>query len=215
MDAQSRPNHAPAPVQPQYRREIVHTPQAMPPFWQRHSTWIFAGIGGLSLLAIAIALFTGGDSATYQPEPVQRLDKDAIVAGAADRVETDIFNSTEQLHDFRTQLLSQEATRYQQEAAKQIQDPEAPCYRQPEACVFDQFSLDAIAQIEQARSTQDYQQMLLATARVEAVELARSGLIAEEPESSLTQLAIQNLVEAHRRLRSASAEAKAAEVMAE
>ncbi|MEO1401929.1 MAG: hypothetical protein AAFV72_11865, partial [Cyanobacteria bacterium J06635_1] len=85
-------------------------------------------------------------------------------------------------------------------------------YRQSIECPLDQFTLDAVAQIEQARNNRDWQTMLLATMRVKASELARSGGRMSEPEVSLTQVAITDLVEHHQLLRAVTAEAKAQEL---
>lgn len=204
----------PPQVNKQYRQEIVHIPDAQQPVWQRPTTLVAVAVGGVSVTAVALVLFGGNGDGIYQPEANRELDKAAIVAGAQQASEGQIFNSLEQLEAFRVQLIAQEAERYARAAEKQVQDVEASCYLQAVSCVYDQFGQDAIAQIEQAKASQDWQTMILAEARVQAVELARQGVIAPEPETNLTQLAIQNLVDAHQKIRAASAEAKAAELRA-
>lgn len=212
MDASSTPNRPPPSVPPEYRQEIVHIPQALPPFWQRQSSWVLGGVGSLSVLAISTALFVGNRQAVYEPQPSQTLDKDAIVAGAAGDFDESLFNNSEQLAAFREQVLTQEADRYLREAQNLAQDPDADCYLQSDACGLNQFSLDAVTLLEEAKAGHDYQTMILAEARIQAIEKAREGVRPLEPEVNLTQLAIENLVQTHRRIEGASAEAKAAEV---
>jgi len=170
-------------------------------------------VGGLVLLGIGISLFSSApQTEVYEAEPENQLDKSAIVAGAEESHAHTVFQSTEQLNAFHTQLLSQEAQRYLLEAQRQATDETAPCFQQSVFCALDQFQQDAIAQIEQARADRDWQTMLQALDRVEAVELARKATSPTEPEINLSQLAIDNLVNSHQRYRGASAEAKAWEV---
>lgn len=172
-----------------------------------------ASVGALVLLGLGISLFSSSpQTEVYEAEQEAQLDKGAIVAGAQDSHANTVFQSTEQLQQFEAQLLSQEAQRFLLEAQRQVTDPNEPCYSQSVNCALDQFQRDAINQIEQARGARDHQAMLLAIARVEAVELARAATAPTEPEVNLTQLAIDNLVQSHQRYRGASAEAKAWEV---
>ncbi|ASC70301.1 hypothetical protein XM38_012380 [Halomicronema hongdechloris C2206] len=202
----------PFTVPPEFRREIVRIDQPAPKWWQRQDVLIAGGIGSIAVLGLGIALFTGTGGQTYQPEPSMELDKDAIVAGAESSTEELIYQSSEQLQAFREQLLSQEARRYLLEAERQATDPEASCFSQSVHCALDQFARDAIASIERAKADRDWQQMLGAVSRVQAIELARQSVAPVEPEANLSQLAIQNLVESRQRLRSAEAESKAWEV---
>ncbi|MBE7384436.1 MAG: hypothetical protein F6J95_023855 [Leptolyngbya sp. SIO1E4] len=170
-------------------------------------------VGGVLVISVGTALFSSHrEVEVYESAPEAALDKSAIVAGANDSHSHTLFQSTAQLDDFEQQLLSQEAQRYLQEAQVQVIDVNAPCYGQSVFCPLDQFQQDAIAQIEQARSNRDWQTMLRALDRVEAVELARASTMPAEPEVNLSQLAIDNLLQSHKRYRGASAEAKAWEV---
>lgn len=169
--------------------------------------------GVVCLLGVGLALLSSApETDVYEAEPTAQLDKNAIVTGAQDSHANTVFQSTEQLEQFEQQLLSQEAQRYLLEAQRQVTDPNEPCFAQSVNCALDQFQRDAVAMIEQARGARDHQAMLLAIARVEAVELAREATAPTEPEVNLTQLAIDNLVESYQRYRGASAEAKAWEV---
>ena len=170
-------------------------------------------VGGLILLGVGISLFSSAPQTdVYEAEPENQLDKSAIVTGAEDSHANTVFQSTEQLSAFRAQLLSQEAQRYLLEAQRQATDATAPCFQQSVFCALDQFQQDAIAHIERARTDRDWQAMLQAMDRVQAVELARQATAPVEPEVNLSQLAIDNLVNSHQRYRGASAEAKAWEV---
>lgn len=182
--------------------------------YTRHPKVVVGAISGVvCLLGVGIAVFSSSpETEVYQAEPEVQLDKGAIVAGAQDSLSQTVFQSTTQLAEFRQQLLSQEAQRYLLEAQRQVTDPSEPCYSQSVNCALDQFQRDAVFMIEQARGARDHQAMLLAIARVEAVELARGATAPTEPEVNLSQLAIDNLVQSHQRYRGASAEAKAWEV---
>jgi len=182
--------------------------------YTRHPKVVVGVVSGVvCLLGVSIAVFSSSpETEVYEAEPEVQLDKGAIVAGAQDSLSQTVFQSTTQLDEFRQQLLSQEAQRYRLEAQRQVTDPNEPCFAQSVNCALDQFQRDAVAMIEQARGARDHQAMLLAIARVEAVELAREATAPTEPEVNLTQLAIDNLVESYQRYRGASAEAKASEV---
>lgn len=185
--------------------------------WQQYTRQpkVIAGaaVGSLLLLGLGISLFSAApETEIYEAAPEVQLDKAAIVAGAQWSHEQTLFQSTEQLQAFRQQLLSQEAQRYFLVAQQQVTDPNQPCYGQSVFCALDQFQQDAIAHIEQARTTRDWQAILRALDRVAAVELARQSTLPTEPEVNLSQLAIDNLVQSHQRYRGAAAEAKAWEV---
>ena len=185
--------------------------------WQHHTrnpkVLMGMSVGGIVLLGLGISLFSSApQTEVYEARPETELDKAAIVAGAQASHTDTIFQSTEQLKAFRHQLLGQEAQRYLQAAQQQVTDPTKSCYAQSIFCVLDQFQRDAISHIEQARATRDWQAMLRALNRVQAIELARQSMPSMEPEVNLSQLAIDNLVQSHQRYRAASAEAKAWEV---
>ena len=172
-----------------------------------------ASVGILLALGVGISLLSSRpQTEVYEAESEAQLDKSSIVADAQDSHSNTIFQSTAQLEQFEQQLLSQEAHRYLLEAQSQVTNPDKPCFGQSVHCVFDQFQQDAINQIEHARNRRDAQAMLTALDRVDAVELARKAVMPSEPEVNLSQLAIDNLVQSHKRVRGASAEARAWEV---
>ena len=172
-----------------------------------------AGVGVLLVLGVGISLFSSSpQSEVYEASPAAELDKSAIVTGAQASHSNTVFQSTQQLEEFEQQLLSQEAQRYLLEAQRQVTDATEPCFSQSAFCALDQFQADAIAQIEQARVDRNWPAMLSALDRVEAIELARAAAAPMEPETNLSQLAIDNLVQSHQRHRGATAEARAWEV---
>ena len=185
--------------------------------WKQYTRNPQVVVGGavsiVCLLGVGISLFSSSpQSEVYEASPEAELDKSAIVAGAQDSHRNTLFQSTQQLDEFEQQLLSQEAQRYLLEAQRQVTDTTEPCFSQSAFCALDQFQADAITQIEHARADRNWPAMLSALDRVAAIELARAAAAPLEPETNLSQLAIDNLVKSHQRHRGATAEAKAWEV---
>ncbi|MEO0456778.1 MAG: hypothetical protein AAF152_09365 [Cyanobacteria bacterium P01_A01_bin.114] len=204
----------PLPPQPSAQsdaHDIVHVSSAKA-WWLDRKNQVICGLsaGALLLLGLTIKDSTAPVVGQYAPQTAQ-VDKSALVSGAIEDTDSAIELSLMQVDEFQSQLLSQEAKRIYAEAEKQTIDPNARCYRQSIECPLDQFTLDAVAQIEQARNNRDWQAMMIATMRVKASEIARSGGRMAEPEVSLTQVAIADLVEHHQILRAVTAEAKADE----
>lgn len=196
---------------PQTDRSLVNVPQGSA-WWQDRKNQVICGLSAGALILLGLTLReSSAPVGQYAPQAVQ-MDKSALVSGAVEDTDSAIELSLMQLDEFQGQLLSQEAQRIYAEAENQTIDPTARCYRQSIECPLDQFTLDAVAQIEQARNNRDWQTMMLATMRVKAAELARSGGRMSEPEVSLTQVAITDLVEHHQLLRAVTAEAKAQEL---
>ncbi|MEO0769455.1 MAG: hypothetical protein AAFY72_08470 [Cyanobacteria bacterium J06649_4] len=214
-------------LQPGERPAILHTvhlndqgsQRAMPSTsWQ--ADWItfavhrwrwlcLGGIACVALLATAALVNTKAENLEGSQAPLEPNQNALLAISTAD------FKALEaqvdlQLDATYERLIDLEATRFLQEAEKQLLDPSKPCYRLGVPCVLDQFESDAAAQYAGGTKTLNRQQQLEALLRIDIVDRARTGLrLAAEPDNALTITAIQKRLEARQLSRKATAEGMA------
>lgn len=174
--------------------------------------WRWLGLGGVAfvaLLATAALVNTSAENLEGSKAPTLPDQKALLTLSTS---EFDSLNTQVELQLDATyeRLIDVEATRFLQEAEKQILDPGKPCYRLGVACVLDQFEADATATYVNGTTTLDRQQQLTALLRIAIVDRARTGLrLAAEPDNALTITAIQKRLEARQLSRKATAEGMA------
>ena len=172
--------------------------------------WLcLGGFGFIVLLATAALVNTRAEKLEGSKTPTEP-NQQALLAISASEFDALTAQVDLQLDATYERLIDLEATRFLQEAEKQILDPSKSCYRLGTACVLDQFEADAIGQYVDGSKTLNRQQQLEALLRIAVVDRARTGLrLAVEPDNALTITAIQKRLEARQLSRAATAEGMA------
>ena len=163
----------------------------------------------------AVKMLASPQTATVAKQEELPIDTDSILSGSESNLAALQSQSIAQLESYREQLLENQAERFLIEAQKQIDDKKNECFMQSITCPLNRFQSEAIAQLETARAAGDYNGLLRAADRALIVEYSRANnTFSSDPEHALTQVAIDNLVQGHKRTDAATAEAKAAELTA-
>ncbi|MEL7399378.1 MAG: hypothetical protein AAFN68_02270, partial [Pseudomonadota bacterium] len=214
-------------LQPGERPAILHTvhlneqgsQRVIPsPSWQadwitfavHRWRWLYlGGIACVALLATAALVNTKAENLEGSQAALEPNQNALLAMSTADFEALDAQVDL-QLEATYERLIDLEATRFLQEAEKQLLDPSKPCYRLGVPCVLDQFEYDAAAQYAGGTKTLNRQQQLEALLRIDIVDRARTGLrLAAEPDNALTITAIQKRLEARQLSRKATAEGMA------
>lgn len=179
----------------------------------RRWRWLcLGGVAFMALLATAALVNSKAENLQGSQTPTQPDQESLLVLSAAEFDSLDAQVNL-QLDDTYERLIDLEATRFLQEAEKQILDASQPCYRFGIACVLDQFETDAVLHYADGSQTLNRQQQLEALLRIAIVDRARTGLrLAPDPDDALTTMAIQKRLEARQLNRAATAEGMAQDV---
>lgn len=192
----------------------ILAPMPVPPTWvtfalQRWRWLCLGGVTFVALLVTAALVNTKADNLQGSTAPTEP-NQEALLALATTDFETLNAEVNLQLDATYERLIDLEATRFLQEAEKQILDASKPCYRQGVPCVLDQFEADAIAGYARGTQMLQRQTQLEALLRIAIVDRARTGLrLAAEPDNALTLTALQKRLEARQLTRQATAEGMA------